>query len=451
VTAATVQPAWVYAFGPFRLDPSRGILAYGTEVVPLPSRLFELLLALVRANGCIVSREALYALIWPEGGVADSNLSQHIYLLRRALCERASDRLYIATVHDRGFRFVAPVRIEDAVQTAGAVSERNEPPEDAVTPSLSVIHDYSRAVRSLEYATASHLSVATQYFESAVRRDPNHVLSFVGLAQAHLLLAQYGYSAGQNEFPKAKDAIVKALQLDPRCAAAHAVLSNIILFCDWNWRDAKRELDIAVQLDPKHAMVRSSAVWLFAWIGQHRRAQAEIERAVMVEPLSPRLQLLLGKTLIDGEDYQGAIDHLSDLIETHPDHASMARRYRAEALLLLGRPTDAILDLSLLPDDRAEDLAFRLPLLAVAHAKNGDVEKAQEIYGVLVSMKKTDYVSSGNLVPVALAIDQRGQALEHFEKALKRREPSLPLLRFSPWLAKIRQSDLYKSLLTDIE
>ena len=420
------------------------------EVVPLAYRLYELLLALVRANGCIVSREALYSLIWPEGGVADSSLSQHIYMLRRALGERAGDRLYIATIHDRGFRFVAPISIEDPAQTSDPLSERREPVEDAIAPNLSVIHDFSRAFRSLEYATASHLSTATQYFESALQNDPNYVLSLVGLARAHLLLAQHGYSPGQNEFPKAKDAIIKALQLNPACAAAHAVLSNIILFCDWNWRDAKRELDVAVQLDPKHATVRASAVWVFAWIGQHEKALAEIERAVMIEPSSPQLQLLLGRALIDAGYYQGAVEHLSDLIETHPDHSSTARRYRAEALLLYGRPTDAILDLSLLPQDRAEDLAFRLPLLALAHAKNGDVEKAQEVYDVLVSMKKTDYVPSGNLVSIALGIGRHDQALEHFEKALKRREPTLPLLRFSPWLTNIRQSDLFKSLLTDM-
>jgi DNA-binding winged helix-turn-helix (wHTH) protein/Flp pilus assembly protein TadD len=451
VTVAAAQPAWVYVFGPFKLDPSRGRLTYGTEVVPLPYRLFELLMTLVRANGCIVSREALYAQIWPEGGVADSSLSQHIYMLRRALGERAGDRLYIATIHDRGFRFVAPISIEDATQNFYPVIDQCQPNEEDVTPSLTVIHDYSRAFRSLERGTANCLSTAVQYFESALRNDPNYVPCLVGLARAHLLLAQHGYSSGHNEFPKAKDVIIKALQLDPTCAAAHAVNSNIMLFCDWNWRDAKRELDAAVQLDPKHATVRASAIWVFAWIGQHEKALAEVEHAVVAEPSSPHLQLLLGRALIDRGDYQGAIDHLSDLIETYPDHAATARRYRAEALISSGQPANAVLDLSLLPQDRAEDLAFRLPLLALAHAKNGDAEKAHDVYDVLVAMEKTDYIPAGNLVPIALAVGRRGQALEHFEKALNRREPGLPLLRFSPWLTNIRLSDPFKSLLNEMD
>jgi DNA-binding winged helix-turn-helix (wHTH) protein/predicted Zn-dependent protease len=448
VTTAS-QPAWVYVFGPFKLDPSRRMVTYGAEVLPLAERLFELLLALVAANGCLVSREALYALIWPDGGVAESSLSQHIYMLRRALGERSKDRLYVATVHDRGFRFIAPISIEEYGPSATKVAQR-QAPEETVTSSLSVIQDYSRGARSLEYATAAHLSAASGYFESALRSDPTHVLSLVGVAQAHLLLAQHGYACAQGEFPKAKDAIIKALRLDPASAAAHAVHSNIILFCDWNWREAKRELDAAVALNPKHATVRACAVAVFAWIGQHQKSLVEIKRALMVEPASPRLQLLLGRALIDGEEYFSAVDHVSALIETYPDHAATARRYRAEALLCLDRPTDAILDLSLHPQDRAEDLAFRLPLLALARAKSGDVEKAEEIYDVLLALEKTDYVPSGNLVPIALAVGRRGEALEHFEKALRRREPTLPLLRFSPWLASIRQSDLFKSLLNDV-
>jgi len=92
-----------------------------------------------------------------------------------------------------------------------------------------------------------------------------------------------------------------------------------------------------------------------------------------------------------------------------------------------------------------------LPLLALAYAKNGDLEKAHDVYDVLVAMQKTDYVPAGTLVPVALAVGRRGHAVEHFEKALARREPALPLLRFSPWLTSIRQSDVFKALLAEME
>jgi DNA-binding winged helix-turn-helix (wHTH) protein len=451
VPSALVQSPWVYVFGPFRLDPARRMLVYGSEVVPLPQRLLELLLVLVRANGAIVSRETLYSLIWPEGGVADSNLSQHIYMLRRALGERAGDRLYIATIHDQGFRFVAPISVVHPAQDlTSAVADRGEPPGERFAPSLRIIHAYSRGCRLLECGMARHLNAAAEHFGLIVRNDPEYAPGLIGLARAHLLLAQNGYSPASYEFPKAKDAIIRALQLDPTSAVAHAVLSNITLFCDWNWREAKRELDTAVRLDSKDITVRASAVWLLAWIGQPGKALLEMQRAVMTEPASPGLHFLLGRVLIDTGDYKGAIEHLSDVMETVPDHSRTARLYRAEALLLAGQPADAILDLLFLPQDRAEDLAFRVPLLALAYATNGDTERAQEAYDALISMKHTDHIAFSNLIPIALALGLRSQALDHLERALELREPKLPLLRHSPWLNSIRRSDLFKSLLAAI-
>lgn len=102
----------VYVFGPFRLDATRGSLTYGTEVVPLPERLLGLLLALIEANGCVVSRKSLATVLSPDEPVSEANLSQHVYMLRRILGERAKDHLYIMTAHNQGFRFASPVRVE---------------------------------------------------------------------------------------------------------------------------------------------------------------------------------------------------------------------------------------------------------------------------------------------------------------------------------------------------
>ena len=99
----------VYRFGSFRLDVGAQRLTYDGEDVPLSDRLFRIMVSLVRANGAVVSRDCLYGLVWPNGEVPENNLSQHIYLLRCRLAEFDADRIYIGTVHKKGFRFVPPV------------------------------------------------------------------------------------------------------------------------------------------------------------------------------------------------------------------------------------------------------------------------------------------------------------------------------------------------------
>ncbi|MBS1807337.1 MAG: winged helix-turn-helix domain-containing protein [Acidobacteria bacterium] len=99
-----------YAFGPFRLDMRRRRLLREGVLVPLQPKDFETLLVLVQQAAQVVAKEELIALLWPDAIVEEANLSQHIYVLRKALGEGAQDYSYIVTVPGRGYRFTAPVR-----------------------------------------------------------------------------------------------------------------------------------------------------------------------------------------------------------------------------------------------------------------------------------------------------------------------------------------------------
>lgn len=80
-------------------------------MVPLPGRLAKLLLLLIHANGEVIDKETIAAEVWPDSVVSDGNLSQHMYMLRQLLDERAKDRVYVVTVRGKGYRFVAPVTV----------------------------------------------------------------------------------------------------------------------------------------------------------------------------------------------------------------------------------------------------------------------------------------------------------------------------------------------------
>ncbi len=104
----------MYGFGPFRVDTGRGVLLRGNEPVPLTGKCFETLLVLIqhsiRHSDETVSKEVLMKTVWPDTFVEESNLTQHISMLRKALGESPQDRLYIVTVPGQGYRFVAEVR-----------------------------------------------------------------------------------------------------------------------------------------------------------------------------------------------------------------------------------------------------------------------------------------------------------------------------------------------------
>jgi DNA-binding winged helix-turn-helix (wHTH) protein len=94
-------------FGRYRvLLRQRRLLADGVPIA-LGTRAFEVLLALVEANGSLVNKQQLYARVWPGIVVAKENLKVQVFALRRALGE---DRDFVRTEVGRGYRFTAAVR-----------------------------------------------------------------------------------------------------------------------------------------------------------------------------------------------------------------------------------------------------------------------------------------------------------------------------------------------------
>jgi DNA-binding winged helix-turn-helix (wHTH) protein len=98
-----------YYFGPYRLETQQGMLYRGDEPVPLSSKSVDMLQALVRRSGQVVSKDELMRELWPDTFVEEENLNQHIFQLRKALGETESGKPYIETVRKRGFRFSAGV------------------------------------------------------------------------------------------------------------------------------------------------------------------------------------------------------------------------------------------------------------------------------------------------------------------------------------------------------
>jgi predicted ATPase/DNA-binding winged helix-turn-helix (wHTH) protein len=96
-------------FEPFRLDVTNACLWREQQQVALRPKVFAVLAYLVAHAGQLVTKEALLTAVWPETTVSDTVLKACIGLLRKALGETAAAPQFIATVHRRGYRFIAPV------------------------------------------------------------------------------------------------------------------------------------------------------------------------------------------------------------------------------------------------------------------------------------------------------------------------------------------------------
>ena len=123
----------LYAFADFSLDPQNRTLRRRGATVSLTPKAFDLLLVLVQNAGRIVTKDELMKTVWPDSFVEDSNLTQTVFMVRKALDETA-DRRYILTAQGQGYRFLVPVKEAtlDRSESGPPGTERPVPASDTV-------------------------------------------------------------------------------------------------------------------------------------------------------------------------------------------------------------------------------------------------------------------------------------------------------------------------------
>lgn len=144
----------LYEFGPFCLDPVKRVLLRDGAPVPLTPKAFDTLLVLVQSNGRPLSRDDLMQAVWPDSFVEEGNLTQNIFVLRKAL--GSGDR-YIVTLPGRGYQFVEKVR---EVEPEKQESKKEGSAEEA-RPSVAVGQAQSRGGLGWVWPLLALLALAT--------------------------------------------------------------------------------------------------------------------------------------------------------------------------------------------------------------------------------------------------------------------------------------------------
>lgn len=300
-----IEPDIRYAFGPYTVDAAKRRLMRGDEVVPLTGKAFDLMLALVENGGMLVSRESLYARLWPNAAVEDGNLTQNVYLVRRALDPAGHGSQYIETLPRYGYRFCAPV---------GRCAKRApvRPRIAALAPALAllaviaiVISGLSTATRTFTHAkdrealalgvyhlrmrTPEDLQFARGYFEQAVRLSPADSDGYAGLASTYALLAEY-YPPNSLEEKRdvglARTFDAAALTRNADSSDALAAAGFLAYRFDGNAVAAREDLRRSIAVDPGNAAAHHWLGVLSLMEGDTQAAVGEMETAHGLEPAS---------------------------------------------------------------------------------------------------------------------------------------------------------------------
>src|SRR6185436_15099680 len=125
-----------------------------------------------------------------------------------------------------------------------------------------------------------------EYFNQAIEVDADYALAYVGLADAYIMLTEMGPLPPGEAMPTAKTMALKALSLDPDLAEAHSSLGMVLQDYEYNFEEAEREFQRAIELSPNSPMPRQSYGILLTELERHDQAEAQFRKALEVDPLS---------------------------------------------------------------------------------------------------------------------------------------------------------------------
>jgi DNA-binding winged helix-turn-helix (wHTH) protein/tetratricopeptide (TPR) repeat protein len=467
-------PTCGYEFGAFRLDASRRLLWRDGAPVPLSPKTFETLLLLVREAGRVLRKEEFIARIWPDCHVEERNLTQHIFTLRKALGEGATEHLYIVTVPGQGYSFVAPVRELAGTETPSAAQQTNDgraadesvagvaaiagvagvavlvneelrPDTPRHTDNAEAFQAYIRGRYFWNKRTAEGLHKAIEYFGQAIALDPAYALAFAGLADAYNLLAGHGGLHPRDTFPQAKAAAERALVLDDTLAEAYASLGFVSYRFDWNWPDSARHFRRAIALQPHYATAHHWFGESLAAAGRFDESLAELGRAQQHDPLSLPVNTDLGQSLYFARRYEEAARQLEKTLEMD-DTFPRALIVLAAVYERQGRHMEAIET-----SGRAAKLSPANPLalsgLGHARALAGQHHEARRILSDLERLAANRYVSAYNVAAVHAGLGEREAALDHLEQAAADSDVWLVWLKCDPRFDRLRDDARCAALL----
>jgi eukaryotic-like serine/threonine-protein kinase len=270
------------------------------------------------------------------------------------------------------------------------------------------------------------LTQSIEYFEKAIEIDPNYALAYAGLGDAYSILGNNGHWPPEKAYPKAKEAALKALEIDDQLAEAHSSLGGTLEDYEWDFVGAEKEFKLAIELNPRYAIAHQWYAYLMSNLGRHEEAMREIIKARELDPLSPRISANVGLLLYYARRYGQAVEELNRALVVDPNHAGtyvfLGWSYEAmgkyeEAVRYYFRAFE-VADASKEEEDRSADLA-------ACYALMGKRVEARRILNNAIEYSKKDYYSPEAIAEVLAVLGEKEQAFAWLEKAFRDRDPGL--------------------------
>ena len=324
----------------------------------------------------------------------------------------------------------------------------DEPLVKRYTENLEAYSLFLRGRYYIHRVTPESLAKGKEYLDQAIALDANNALAYSALAEYYWANLMWGCAMpGSEAIPRAKEAALTAVKLDDALAEAHAQLGSARGIGDFDWVGAEREFRRALELNSASAIVHYYyGLSCLRPMGRLEEEVAIAQRAVDLDPLSPRYSSCLGYVYSLAGQFDPAIDQCRRAMDLAPDmyqpHFTLAVTY-----LHAGRTEESVAEFKKAYELSGHNMRVAGVLAyACSHARRQS--EARALLKQLITQHRKTYVPAYAMNAAYLGTGEFDQAFEWLEKAVDERDLMVVChLKLEPSWSIFRRDSRYQALL----
>lgn len=366
------------------------------------------------------------------------------------LIEAKTDRNLWSKSYERDLSDILLLQNELARSVANEIKIAVAPEEKALlaqtqTADPEAYQLYLKGRHFWNKRTEEELYKALEHFKGAIEKDPDYALAYAGLADTYNMLGTYVYLPSSEAFPKAKQAALKALEIDETLTEAYVSLAYVKYLYDWDWFGAEADFNWAIGLNPSYAMAHNFYGTFLRNMGRFNEALLEMAKARNLDPLSLPTNTGIGYILYHSRQYDQAIEQCQKALEID---TAFPGAHRTLGLIYLRQSKfqESIEELRKAVDYSGGSVIY-LAELAYAYASAGNQGEAQKILEELQERSKDKYVSHYSYAIIYAALGDTDQAFSSLEKAFDEKSSMIAWIKVDPSLDSLRSDPRFSTLL----
>ncbi len=303
---------------------------------------------------------------------------------------------------------------------------------------------YMQGVYLLSRRGKKNLEKAVEFFQGATKKDANYALAYAQIAETYATIGDTEYLPPREAFPKAREAVERALEIDSSSAEAHTALAEVKYLYDWDRESAEKEFKRAISLNPNYAIAHKEYGEYLVSSGRFDEAQRVLNKAKELDPLSlPILSIIAWAQDYSGR-YDQAIEQCKRVLEMDPNF-ELAQTYLHRALLnkylAKGMYKEALEECQ-----KSNDHI----LTGIVYAKMGKTDEAQNILMDLISQSEQSPELTLSVAGLFFALKENDQGFQWLEKAYEYKHPGLARLKVRPGFDSVRDDPQFRAMLKKI-